>query len=144
MDPQLKGRMRELGEAINESLSDSGRISEVISHIKEDGYDPFLVLEATVGVSKKGGKTSDGTSSVSTFSMRTSELERLTGKMVEILSTKSDGTPHPSADKTGRVRKLLSLGIQMCAVVEVENDFVIVSVESLELCSDRQPAQYPN
>jgi hypothetical protein len=126
MDPQLKGRMRELGEAINESLSDSGRISEVISHIKEDGYDPFLVLEATVGVSKKGGKTSDGTSSVSTFSMGTSELERLTGKMVKVL------------------RKLLSLGIQMCAVVEVENDFVIVSVESLELCSDRQPAQYPN
>jgi hypothetical protein len=53
MDPQLKQLMKELGDAINESLSDSEQISEVVSRIKEAGYDIFLVLEAKIGVSKK-------------------------------------------------------------------------------------------
>ena len=38
MDPQLKGRTKELGDAINKSLSDSKEISEAVSRIKEDGY----------------------------------------------------------------------------------------------------------
>ena len=44
--------MKELGEAINTSLSDSDQISEVISRIKSDGYDVFLVLEATIGFNR--------------------------------------------------------------------------------------------
>lgn len=68
MDPQLKQLMKELGDAINESLSDSEQISEVVSRIKEGGYDIFLVLEATIGVSKQGEKTPEKTSLVSTIS----------------------------------------------------------------------------
>ena len=68
MDPQLKQLMKELGDAINESLSDSEQISEVVSRIKEGGYDIFLVLEATIGVSKQGEKTPDKTSLVTTMS----------------------------------------------------------------------------
>ncbi len=68
MDPQLKQLMKELGDAINESLSDSEQISEVVSRIKEGGYDIFLVLEATIGVSKQGEKNSDKTALVSTLS----------------------------------------------------------------------------
>ena len=67
MDQQLKQLMKELGDAINESLSDSEQISEVVSRIKEGGYDIFLVLEATIGVSKQGEK-SDKTSLVTTLS----------------------------------------------------------------------------
>lgn len=44
--------MNELGEAINESLAESERISEVIAKIKAGGYDVFLVLEATIGFNK--------------------------------------------------------------------------------------------
>jgi hypothetical protein len=44
--------MKELGEAINESLSESEQIAEVISKIKAGGYDVFLVLEATIGFNK--------------------------------------------------------------------------------------------
>jgi hypothetical protein len=58
VDDRLKELMKELGEAINESLSDSEQIAEVVSRIKEGGYDIFLVLEATIGVSKQGEKTS--------------------------------------------------------------------------------------
>jgi pentose-5-phosphate-3-epimerase len=68
VDPQLKQLMKELGDAINESLSDSEQISEVVARIKEGGYDIFLVLEATIGVSKQGEKPADKTSLVTTLS----------------------------------------------------------------------------
>lgn len=132
MHQPLKERMEELGEAINKSLSDSRHISEVISRIKEDGYDVFLVLEATIGVNKKS-EISGKASAVSTFSLGTSESDRWMGESVRVLPTKPDGTPHPSAGKTGRVRKLLPLGAKMRAVVEAESDFILVSVESLEV-----------
>ena len=53
MDQQLKKLMKELGEAINESLSDSEQIADVVSKIKSGGYDIFLVLEATIGFNKR-------------------------------------------------------------------------------------------
>src|SRR5262249_27232267 len=67
VDQQLKQLMKELGEAINESLADSDQIADVVSRIKEGGYDIFLVLEATIGVSKPGEKTADKTSLVTTL-----------------------------------------------------------------------------
>ena len=45
--------MQELGNAINESLSDSERIAAAIGEIKQAGYDVFLVLEATIGFNKR-------------------------------------------------------------------------------------------
>ena len=44
--------MKELGEAINESLSEAEPIAAVIGKIKGEGYDVFLVLEATVGFNR--------------------------------------------------------------------------------------------
>ena len=52
MDEQLKHLMKELGNAINESLSESERIAEVIGNIKHAGYDVFLVLEARIGFNR--------------------------------------------------------------------------------------------
>lgn len=49
MDKRLKSMMKDLGDAINNSLSDSEQIAEVISRIKAGGYDVFVVLEATIG-----------------------------------------------------------------------------------------------
>lgn len=49
MDKRLKSMIKELGDAINNSLSDSEQIAEVISRIKAGGYDVFVVLEATIG-----------------------------------------------------------------------------------------------
>ena len=50
---RLKELMQELGNAINESLSDSDRIAAAIGDIKRAGYDVFLVLEATIGFNKR-------------------------------------------------------------------------------------------
>ncbi len=53
MEDRLKELMQELGNAINESLSDSDRIAAAIGEIKRAGYDVFLVLEATIGFNKR-------------------------------------------------------------------------------------------
>ena len=53
LDDRLKQLMKELGGAINESLSESERIAVAISNIKSAGYDVFLVLEATIGFNKR-------------------------------------------------------------------------------------------
>jgi len=45
--------MQELGNAINDSLSESDRIAEAIGEIKRAGYDVFLVLEATIGFNRR-------------------------------------------------------------------------------------------
>ena len=53
MEEHLKRLMQRLGHAINESLSESESIAEVIGEIKREGYDVFLVLEATIGFNKR-------------------------------------------------------------------------------------------
>jgi hypothetical protein len=53
LEERLKILMQELGNAINETLSDSDRIAEAIGEIKRAGYDVFLVLEATIGFNKR-------------------------------------------------------------------------------------------
>lgn len=52
--------MQELGNAINEALADSERIAESIGEIRKEGYDVFLVLEATIGFNKRNAE--DGVS----------------------------------------------------------------------------------
>jgi len=53
VDEPLKQLMQELGNAINDSLSESDRIAEAIGEIKRAGYDVFLVLEATIGFNRR-------------------------------------------------------------------------------------------
>jgi len=59
LEERLKSLMQDLGNAINESLSDSERIAEAIGEIKRAGYDVFLVLEATIGFNKRGEEDND-------------------------------------------------------------------------------------
>jgi hypothetical protein len=56
MDKRL---MQELGDAINDSLSESDRIAEAIGEICKAGYDVFLVLEATVGFNRHDENADD-------------------------------------------------------------------------------------
>ena len=63
--------MKELGEAINESLSDSDRIAAAIGEIKRAGYDVFLVLEATIGFNKREAGEDDGAEQEETVELDT-------------------------------------------------------------------------
>jgi hypothetical protein len=58
LNTQLKRLIKELGEAINGSISESQQIAQVIAKIKEEGYDVFLVLEATLGFNRQEEETS--------------------------------------------------------------------------------------
>ena len=64
MDDSLKQLMHTLGNAINDSLSESDRIAEAIGEIRRSGYDVFLVMEATIGFNRRedadGDHSSDG------------------------------------------------------------------------------------
>ena len=53
MDERLKQLMQKLGQAINESLSESEEIAEIIGEIRNEDYDVFLILEATIGLNKR-------------------------------------------------------------------------------------------
>jgi uncharacterized protein (UPF0335 family) len=53
LNENLKRLIKDLGDAINDSLSESEEIAEAIAKIKSEGYDVLLVLEATIGFSKR-------------------------------------------------------------------------------------------
>ena len=57
VDDNLKRLVKELGEAINQAVADSDRISEVMDRIKASGNDVFLVLEATIGFNRRDGSS---------------------------------------------------------------------------------------
>ncbi len=62
LDNKMKRLLREMGEAINDCLSTSADLSGTIERIREEGYDIFLILEATIGLNPKsvedGGEAS--------------------------------------------------------------------------------------
>jgi hypothetical protein len=78
LEERLKILMQELGNAINETLSDSDRIAEAIGEIKRAGYDVFLVLEATIGFNKRDEDSGEASDEDDTETPRTFET---TGKI---------------------------------------------------------------
>lgn len=55
--------LKELGQAINESISGSGRVHDSIQRIRDEGYNLYMVLDAKVGVKRDGRGGSRGRSS---------------------------------------------------------------------------------
>ena len=53
VEQRFKDLIKQLGHAIDESLSESETIAEVIGEIKKEGYDVLLVLEATIGFNRR-------------------------------------------------------------------------------------------
>ena len=52
MDDKIKQLLRELGSAINESISSSEEVNRHIQRIRDEGYDLYVVLDATIGLNK--------------------------------------------------------------------------------------------
>jgi hypothetical protein len=83
LDDRLRDLMQELGNAINESLSDSDRIAAAIGEIKRAGYDVFLVLEATIGFNKRteGDESDESEETVELESQPETGRRRRVGKI---------------------------------------------------------------
>ena len=56
MDEKLKRLIEEFGAAINDSVTESEQIAEVIAKIKAGGHDVFLVLNATIVIKNRKGE----------------------------------------------------------------------------------------
>ncbi len=54
VDDKIKQLLRELGTAINESISSSEDVSKHIQRIRDEGYNLYVVLDATIGLNKQG------------------------------------------------------------------------------------------
>jgi len=55
-ESDIKRLMKNLGEAINETLAESPKINERLQEIRDAGYEVFLVIEAKIGFSKNPGE----------------------------------------------------------------------------------------
>lgn len=53
LDNHLKQLLRELGHAINDTVSESSRITEAISEVRSAGFDIVLKLDATIGLARR-------------------------------------------------------------------------------------------
>ena len=60
MDERIKQLLQDLGTAINESISGSEHVNEHIQRIRDEGYDLYVVLDATIGLNKQGEEAEDG------------------------------------------------------------------------------------
>ena len=62
LDDHLKNLLRELGHAINDTVSDSDRITGAIAGVRAHGYDIVLKLDATIGLAKRDAASGEATS----------------------------------------------------------------------------------
>ena len=53
LNDHLRDMLKELGQAINESISGSGRVHDSIQRIRDEGYNLYMVLDAKVGVNRR-------------------------------------------------------------------------------------------
>ena len=53
INDDLREMLKELGQAINESISGSGRVHDSIQRIRDEGYNLYMVLDAKVGVNRR-------------------------------------------------------------------------------------------
>ena len=59
MDDKIKQLLQELGTAINESISGSEDVNRHIQKIRDEGYDLYVVLDATIGLNKQDADETD-------------------------------------------------------------------------------------
>ena len=53
LDDRMKQLLRELGHAINDTVSESERIAEAIAGVRAAGFDIVLKLDATIGLARR-------------------------------------------------------------------------------------------
>ncbi|MCL6481392.1 MAG: hypothetical protein K6U02_06665 [Firmicutes bacterium] len=53
LNNELKRLLKDLGHAINESVSESERIGEAIARVRAAGYEIVIKLDATIGLARR-------------------------------------------------------------------------------------------
>ena len=58
LDQRVRAALQELGAALNDAVSSSETVQAILARLREEGYDPYLVLDATVALDQKGKRAS--------------------------------------------------------------------------------------
>jgi hypothetical protein len=58
LDEKVRAYLRELGAALNEAVSSSEKVHEILAKVKSEGYGAYLCLDATVALDKRGRRSS--------------------------------------------------------------------------------------
>jgi len=75
LDDKIKQLLRDLGTAINESISGSDDVSRHIQRIRDEGYDLYVVLDATIGLNKQEGDDNTASASTEVVPQETKEVQ---------------------------------------------------------------------
>lgn len=59
LDKNAKQAVRELGDAVNQAVEKSARVSEAIEILRQTGYEPNLTLKLEIGLMEITGDASD-------------------------------------------------------------------------------------
>ena len=57
LDDKLRAHLRDLGTALNAAVSSSEKVHEILAKVKAEGYDAYLVLDATVALDRRGRRS---------------------------------------------------------------------------------------
>ena len=77
LDDHLKNLLRELGHAINDTVSESDRITGAIAGVRAHGYDIVLKLDATIGLARRDAQSGQQDSRLTTLDRRFLESLRI-------------------------------------------------------------------
>ena len=77
LDDHLKNLLRELGHAINDTVSEADRITGAIAGVRAHGYDIVLKLDATIGLAKRDAAAAEAGSKLTTQDRRFLESLRI-------------------------------------------------------------------
>ena len=75
MDDKIKQLLQDLGTAINESISGSDDVNQHIQRIRDEGYDLYVVLDATIGLNKQDSDGDETSTAVATVNEPPREVQ---------------------------------------------------------------------
>lgn len=101
LDDRMKQLLRELGHAINDSVSESDRIAEAIANVRAAGFDIVLKLDATIGLARRTSKDPHMTRQDRRF------LESLHIRVDEEILEEEEPEPQPKLEITPQDIKFL-------------------------------------
>ena len=83
LDEKVRAYLRELGAALNEAVSSSEKVHEILAKVKAEGYGVYLVLDATVALEKRGRRSSAVLPSIRRGALQSARAEHGDGRTVE-------------------------------------------------------------
>lgn len=57
LDEKIRGYLRELGTALNGAVSSSDAVHAILAKVRAEGYEAYLVLDATVALDRRGRRS---------------------------------------------------------------------------------------